>query len=184
VAISCYRLVVPAPFKAKTPEAKANTEMAAKARRRIGQETMARKLREAGWLVIPPEEAPNYPRPQPTPARRPADYVPYAERRPVTLPDSLDDLTGPTRGTVELPIHLDWSGKPSYNLDSPRRAETLYATVLTEAADPADLGRYLNRDWLMELWPTMWLPPKVRRLWEERFPGLAATRQPTQRRAI
>jgi hypothetical protein len=34
-----------------------NTSAAAESRRRIGQETMARKLREAGWVVIPPEEA-------------------------------------------------------------------------------------------------------------------------------
>jgi len=37
-----------------------NTDAATAARRRIGQETAARKLREAGWLVVPPERADDY----------------------------------------------------------------------------------------------------------------------------
>jgi hypothetical protein len=106
----------------------------------------------------------------------PADYVPYGERRPVVLPDSLELLTGASDGTVTLPVHLDWSANPTYNLNSPRRTETLYTTVLTEAADPTDITRYVNRGRLIDLWPSLWLPPKVRRLWEDRFPDLATTR--------
>jgi hypothetical protein len=37
-----------------------NTAAATEAVRRRGQETMARKLREAGWAVTPPEETPVY----------------------------------------------------------------------------------------------------------------------------
>jgi 3-methyladenine DNA glycosylase Tag len=33
-----------------------NTAAATAAVRRRGQETMARRLREAGWLVVPPEQ--------------------------------------------------------------------------------------------------------------------------------
>jgi hypothetical protein len=163
-----------------------NTAAATAAVKRRGQETMAAKLRAAGWVVIAPEKAAEYrgQEHQGRPPRSPADYVPYGERRPVTLPDSLDQLVGPTTGTIDLPIHLDWSGKPSYNLDSARRTETLYATVLAEAADPDDLGRYLNRDRLIALWPTMWLPPKIRRLWEQRFPQLAATRHTPDKAAV
>jgi len=35
--------------------------------------------------------------------------VPYEQRRPRTVPGSLNELTGPTHGVVELPHHLDWS---------------------------------------------------------------------------
>ncbi|MET7694920.1 hypothetical protein ABZT06_44645 [Streptomyces sp. NPDC005483] len=34
----------------------------------------------------------------------------YARR----LPASLDELAGPTAGTVELPLHVVWSGRRSY----------------------------------------------------------------------
>jgi hypothetical protein len=42
--------------------------------------------------------------------RPPAGYVPYADRKPYVVADSLATLTGPTRGAVGLPRHLDWSG--------------------------------------------------------------------------
>jgi hypothetical protein len=31
----------------------------------------------------------------------------YEQRRPWTVPDTLDELTGPIHGVVELPQHLD-----------------------------------------------------------------------------
>lgn len=106
----------------------------------------------------------------------PADYVPYAERRAHAVADILEDLTGPTTGIVTLPQHLDWSGKPIYNLDEPGRLASMYRTVLTEAATVDDLRTWLNKDRLVQEWPRMYLPAKVRRLWEERFPALAAAR--------
>jgi hypothetical protein len=47
-----------------------------------------------------------------TPARPPADYVPYGDRKPHTV----TALHGPTGGTISLPHHLDWSGHPEYDL--------------------------------------------------------------------
>ncbi|MDT4986139.1 MAG: hypothetical protein QOI74_233 [Micromonosporaceae bacterium] len=132
---------------------------------------MAAKLRAAGWVVIPPEQAAKTAGQSP-----PVDYVSYGERKPVSLPDSLDDLAGPTSGTVTLPRHIDWSGSPVRNLDERGGLETMYKTVLAEASSPDDLAQFIDRGTLIELWPTMWLPPKVRRLWEARFPELAATR--------
>jgi hypothetical protein len=151
-----------------------NTEAAVAARRRIGQESMAAKLREAGWTVIPPSQP--LPAKIPQSPRPPADYVPYRERRPVILPTSLDDLTGPTSGSVELPHRIDWSGQPVRNLDEPGALEAMYRTVLAEASKPDDLARFINRDALIRLWKTIWLPPKIRRLWEERFPELGDMR--------
>src|SRR5690242_7965057 len=34
----------------------------------------------------------------------------YGDRKPYIVAEDLDDLRGPTKGTVTLPQHLDWSG--------------------------------------------------------------------------
>jgi hypothetical protein len=138
-----------------------------------------RKLaRRAG---IPPARQTGFAKPAPDvapPSRRPADFESYAERRPYTVADRLDDLTGPTTGVVELPHRMDWSGNSTYNLDSPARLATMYKTVLAEASTTDDLNTWLNKARLLELWPDLWLPPKIRKLWTERFPELAATPTP------
>ena len=90
--------------------------------------------------------------------------------------ESLGDLRGPTEGTVTLPQHLDWSGNASYDLDKPARLASMYRTVLNEAGSSDDLHTWIDGRMLVELWPTLWLPPRVRRLWESRFPQLVATR--------
>lgn len=160
---------MPAPKRPNTAKA---TAQAAKAARRRGQETQARRLREAGWIVIPPEQII-----VPAPRRPPAGYTPYGERKPVTVAETLDNLNGPTAGTIVLPHHLDWSGNATYNLDEPGRLASMYRAVLTEARDQDDLTAWLNRAVLIDLWPTMWLPPKVRREWETRHPELGPRRQ-------
>jgi hypothetical protein len=107
--------------------------------------------------------------------RPPADYVPYGERKPYVVADDLDELNGPTSGTVELPHHLDWSGSPTYDLDKPARLASMYKTVLNEAATVDDLRTWLDGRTLAWLWPTLWLPGALRRAWEQRFSVLAAT---------
>jgi hypothetical protein len=47
---------MPAPKRPNTGKA---TEMATAKRVRAGQETMAARLRAAGWVCIPPEEIPD-----------------------------------------------------------------------------------------------------------------------------
>jgi hypothetical protein len=37
-----------------------------------------------------------------------------------TLPAALGDLSGPTRGTVQLPLHVAWSGQTVFDLDRPK----------------------------------------------------------------
>ncbi|GAA2375175.1 hypothetical protein [Dactylosporangium salmoneum] len=108
-----------------------------------------------------------------TPASTPpADYMPYGERKPIVVADSLSQLNGPINGTVALPNHLDWSGHRVYDLDDPKRLVTMYKTVLQEAQTVADLATWLNADRLATEWASMYLPPKIRRLWEARFPQL------------
>ena len=67
----------------------------------------------------------------------------YEDGRPYTVPDSLEELTGPTSGVVELPLRLDWS----------------------------EQGR-LHGPTLARVWRRLWLPRRVRALWESRFPTL------------
>lgn len=93
--------------------------------------------------------------------------------RPVAVAERLDLLMGPTSGVVELPRHLDWSGHARYDLDRPGRIIDLYRAVLNEATKPSDLYAFLNAQVLKRLWSYMWLPPRVRRAWEQRFPELA-----------
>ncbi len=51
----------------------------------------------------------------------------------------------------------------------------MYKVVLTEAGTVDDLNTWLNADQLRRLWPTLWLPPQLRRHWEEAFPELVTT---------
>jgi hypothetical protein len=53
---------------------------------------------------------------------------------------------------------------------------TMYKVVLTEAGTVDDLRSRLSGDVLLRLWPSLWLPPELRRRWEERFPELATAR--------
>ena len=107
--------------------------------------------------------------------RPPADYVPYGERKPYVVADALDELRGPTSGTVGLPHHLDWSGSPTYDLDDPAELASMYKTVLNEAATTDDLRTWLDGRTLMRLWPTLWLPAALRHAWEQRFTMLVAS---------
>ncbi|MGE5826869.1 MAG: hypothetical protein ACM30G_00695 [Micromonosporaceae bacterium] len=100
----------------------------------------------------------------------------YGDRKPYVVADNLEDLRGPTKGTITLPHHLDWSGQASYDLDRPARLATMYRTVLNEASTAQDLRNWLNARILTELWPTLWLPARLRGLWEGRFPQLATDR--------
>lgn len=93
--------------------------------------------------------------------------------KPLAVATRLDLLTGPTRGVVVLPRHLDWSGQSRYDLDTPGRIIDFYRTVLIEATDPEDLHTYLDDTTLRQLWSYLWLPPALRAAWEQRFPQLA-----------
>jgi hypothetical protein len=104
----------------------------------------------------------------------PAPRRAYA--KPVVLPDSLDDLRGPISGVVHLPRHLKWSGSTRYDLDAAGRIMDMYRTVLNEATTADDLGAFLDRVVLLDLWSSMWLPDPVRQAWENRFPVLAVRR--------
>jgi hypothetical protein len=98
----------------------------------------------------------------------------YGDHRPYPAPPArLANLTGPTEGTIELPITIDWGPKRIYDmaLDADRRVA--YELVLQEAASTEQVSQYVNGEALTEVWQRLWLPRRVRRIWEERLPELA-----------
>jgi hypothetical protein len=100
----------------------------------------------------------------------------YGDRKPYIVADDLGALRGPTGGMVTLPHHLDWSGRSTYDLDRPARLSSMYKAVLNEAGTIQDLRDWLDKRVLIDLWPTLWLPKRLRQLWESRFPELAGPR--------
>jgi hypothetical protein len=98
--------------------------------------------------------------------------APYDQRRPWTVPDSLDELCGPTGGVVELPLHLDWSEQRRYDLRDPAQLGLMYERMIREAMAVEDLRRYLHGPTLRSVWRRIFLARVVRSLWESRFPAL------------
>ncbi|MFF3326946.1 hypothetical protein [Streptomyces sp. NPDC002889] len=90
------------------------------------------------------------------------------------LPASLDDLSGPVHGQVELPLHVAWSGLRTYDLDRPRQRMSLYRTVLAEGQHE-DLVAVLDRTLLLAQWPVLrtLVSRHIRHVWEDAFPVLA-----------
>ncbi|MDQ1015698.1 hypothetical protein [Streptomyces afghaniensis] len=103
------------------------------------------------------------------------DLALYREKFRRRLPESLDELRGPTHGVVDLPLHMAWSGMTSYDLGKPRQRMGLYRTVMHEGLHD-DLPRYLNQDLLLQLWPVLrtLVGRTVRTVWEDAFPQLAS----------
>ncbi len=58
--------------------------------------------------------------------------VRYAEIRPYTVPETLEELAGPAAGVV-LPTVLDWTLKRVYDLSDDVDLRRLYETVIREA---------------------------------------------------
>jgi hypothetical protein len=89
------------------------------------------------------------------------------------LPGSLDDLGGPATGTVQLPLHVAWSGLTSFDLSRARPCMTLYRIVLAEG-QREDVLRYLNRDLLLGQWPVLrtLVSRHICGVWEAAFPEL------------
>jgi hypothetical protein len=97
----------------------------------------------------------------------------YGDHRPYPDPPSrLADLTGPTEGLIDLPITIDWGPKRRYDMgrDSDRRIA--YERVLREAANTAEVARFVNGAILIDLWSHLFLPRRIREVWEGRFPEL------------
>jgi hypothetical protein len=96
----------------------------------------------------------------------------YAENRPYLVPETLRELTGPVTGIVVLPLRLDWTERAEFHLDDPAERNVMYERVIREATRIDDLRAYINGATLREAWRQLFLPARVRQVWEERFPVL------------
>jgi len=105
----------------------------------------------------------------------PSGICSFENTKPVFVPDSLDDLCGPTAGRVTLPLHIDWTPSNTYDLSDAVNTCTMYATVLREAKAEDDLSRFLDRELLVRAWSSLRLPDFIRESWERRFPQLLDT---------
>jgi len=99
--------------------------------------------------------------------------VRYAEIRPYAVPETLEELAGPRSGVVVLPTLLDWTPKRVYDLSDDVDLRMLYETVIREAMHVEELRQFLDLELLLRVWQRLWLPPRVRSMWDGRFPQLA-----------
>lgn len=97
----------------------------------------------------------------------------YKDVVPYDTPTSLDALGGPATGTLEVPITVHWGPRRRFNLDKPRDANAAYRAIVREGTTEVQ-ETLLNQSLLRRLWPELLLPDRCRRIWEERFPDLAA----------
>jgi hypothetical protein len=89
--------------------------------------------------------------------------------RPAVVAATLDKLTGPEHGVVELPQRLMWNPDRSFDLDQPAELRWMYENVLREAIRTEELRRWLNARVLVRIWRELNLPRGVRRAWEDRY---------------
>jgi hypothetical protein len=107
---------------------------------------------------------------------KPAEGEPLSREhaRPIAVIDELAKLHGPLSGTVHLPLGLDWTPRPDYDISNSRRLLSLYATVLREATTDEELAEFLNASTLAAEWSKIFLPKHIRAEWEKRHPELVS----------
>lgn len=98
--------------------------------------------------------------------------VRFQDVKPYSAPLSLDELRGPRGGTVELPGWVYWGPNPTVDLSAEWGIIKAYQATIQEG-NTDDQVQILNRDLLITIWPQLRMPPRVRQLWEGRFPELA-----------
>lgn len=102
-------------------------------------------------------------------APAPSRWSPAADQ----LPSGLTELTGPTRGPVDLPLHLAWSGLRTFDLDDEKLLLGMYRIVLTTGLHD-DYIQFLDGSLLTAHWPRLrkMVGRGVRTAWESAFPEL------------
>jgi hypothetical protein len=87
----------------------------------------------------------------------------YAENRPYTVGETLEELADPAAGVVVLPTALDWTPKRVYDLSDDADLRMLYETVIREAMHAGELRTFLDPVLLSAMWQRLWgLPRAVR----------------------
>jgi hypothetical protein len=94
--------------------------------------------------------------------------------RPVLVAETLEELTGPDHGIVELPQRLMWNPNRHFDLDDPDLLRWMYENVLREAIRRDELRQWINGRVLVRVWRQLNLPRPVRQAWEARHGQLRA----------
>jgi len=87
----------------------------------------------------------------------------------------LDDLRGPATGILNLPHMIHWGPLKFCDLSDTARRRSTYQEILREAANGEDLASLLNKGLLMQDWPFLALPPRLKAGWEKVHPELGGT---------
>ncbi len=89
--------------------------------------------------------------------------------RVVELPLSLDELRGPTRGVVQLPLRLYWSGPDPENVEwdvgTVEGRQWLYEVILREGSLD-DIRQLIDGRELVRHWDELFLPAWLRHAWQ------------------
>ncbi|MCL3778178.1 MULTISPECIES: transcriptional regulator [unclassified Actinomyces] len=98
--------------------------------------------------------------------------VRFRDIKPIEAPLSLDELQGPYEGLVDLPHSVRWQAdRLGVDVSNPGWRRMAYQALLAEGT--VDEQRHvMNRERLVESWPVLNMDPRVRSLWEGRFPQL------------
>lgn len=100
--------------------------------------------------------------------------VRFQDVKPYEIVDSLDDLAGPTEGSVTLPVTVYWSGPfDTFDVADKDDRVLVYSAALSNGQRD-DIARFVNRDLLIQEWPFLTIDSRVVDLWAGRFPELAA----------
>ena len=99
-----------------------------------------------------------------------ADLLPGRLSPSGRLPDQIDDLRGPVRGVVMLPMHLSWPGMRECDVSDDATRRSMYGMLLAQGKRN-DIVRFINPELLAADWPLIAesLDPKLRRLCERVF---------------
>jgi len=89
---------------------------------------------------------------------------------PGRLPDQIDDLKGPVKGVVMLPMHLSWPGMRECDVSDDQTRRSMYGMLLSQGKHN-DIVRFINAALLTADWPLIAgsLEPKLRRQCERHF---------------
>jgi hypothetical protein len=71
-----------------------------------------------------------------------------------------------------LPLHIQWSGRRTYDLATTSDVVWMYSRFIREACSEGDLRAYLSGEHLVALWPQLTLPARHVRAWEGAFDRL------------
>ena len=99
-----------------------------------------------------------------------ADWLSGRKSHAVRLPQGIEELRGPARGTIVLPRHLALPGMRECDVTDDPTRRSMYGIVLTQG-QRNDVARFLNPELLRADWPLIReaLDPKLRGTCERRF---------------